>query len=80
MGLVFHPARIAGELAVFADDAVAGDEDGEGVFAVGGSDCADGFRVVDELGDIAVAGGFAVGDGLEGLPDLLLEVCAGWCE
>ena len=40
-------AAVAAELAIFVDDAVAGDEDGDAVEAVGAAGGADGSRMLD---------------------------------
>ena len=64
---------VAGEFAVGANDAVAGDDDGEEVGAAGGADGADGLGRADGLGDLGVGAGFAAGDFEQGLPDALLE-------
>lgn len=68
-------AAEAGEGAVGADDAVAGDDDGDAVGTVGSADgSCDG---ADALGEVVVGNGFGEGDLGEGVPDFLLEGCAG---
>src|SRR5258708_9199456 len=66
--LAGQPATVAGQLAVAADDAVAGDDDGDRVAAIGGTNCAArGGRA--ELGcDLAVGDGVAVGNAAEHVP------------
>lgn len=60
------PAR-SRELAVVAQDAVAGNDDDDGVAVVGHADGAERFVVADLHGDMSVGAGFAVGDGLQRL-------------
>lgn len=66
-------ARVAVELALAVDDAVAGDDDGDGVGAVGGTDGAGRGGVADAPCEEAVGNGFAEGDVEEVLPDELVE-------
>src|SRR4051794_11674503 len=75
--LAFQAASVAGERPVGADDAVAGDDDGDRVAAIGGADRARGPGALDALGELAVADRLAVGDRAQRLPDLLLERRAG---
>ena len=60
--LVLEAAAEAGQRAVAADDAVARADDGDRVAAVGAADGARLAGVADAGGDLAVAGGLAVGD------------------
>ena len=60
--LVLEPAAVAGQRAVAADDAVARADDGDRVAAVGAADGAGLAGVADARGDLAVAGGLAIGD------------------
>src|SRR5690606_17863876 len=55
------------------DDAVAGDDDGDGVLAVGQSHGADCLGSADAFGDVFVADGYAIGDFRQRLPDALLK-------
>src|SRR4051794_34400190 len=71
LALHIQAAGVAGELAGRADDAMAGDDDGDRVH---------GVRVADRAGDaaqltreLAVGDGLAVGDLDERVPDALLE-------
>ena len=64
---------VAGEGAVGADDAVAGDGDGDLVGGAGPGDGADGCGLADALGDFGIGGGLAEGDFGEGFPYFLLE-------
>src|SRR3954470_9490432 len=71
LALHIQAAGVAGELAGRADDAVAGDDDGDRVH---------GVRVADRAGDaaeltreLAVGDGLAVGDLDERVPHALLE-------
>ena len=73
MRLLLEPAAEAGQRAVAADDAVARADDGDRVAAVGAADGARLAGVADAGGDLAVAGGLAVGDGQELGPDAPLE-------
>ena len=72
-------AAVAGEGAVFADDAVAGDDDGAEVGGVGHGDAAGvggAGGCGDALGEGGVGDGLAVGDALEFGPDEALELGA----
>src|SRR5258708_24433249 len=66
------PAVAAG-FAVAAHDAVAGDDEGGAVVGAGIGHRAYGFGLSDRLGDLAVAGGLAIGDLVERAPDFPLE-------
>lgn len=66
-------ARISARDAVFADDAVAGYDDENGILAECLSDCTDGAWATDALCDVGVGGASAVGDFLRLLPDILLK-------
>ena len=70
-------SAVAGQAAVAADDAVAGEDDRDGVGAVGIGHCPDGPGGSDGGGQLSVGGGLPVGDAGELLPDALLEVGAG---
>ena len=59
---------------------MAGNDDDDGVAVVGHADGAERFVVADLHGDMSVGAGFAVGDGLQRLPDGLLEGRSGGCE
>ncbi|MNZ74536.1 hypothetical protein D3C78_929870 [compost metagenome] len=52
---------------------MAGNDDGNGVGAIGRAHGAHRLRVADAFGQLAVAGGAAVGDFQQRLPDFLLE-------
>src|SRR5579863_3186055 len=71
--LELEAAAVAGERAVGADDAVAGDDHGDRVAPVGAADGAACRGASDRLGDLGVGPGLAVGDGDQGLPDAALE-------
>ena len=73
----FDAAAVAGERAICSDDAVAGEDDGDGIGSIGGADGADGGWMADPFGELAVGGGCAAGDGAEGLPDFSLKRSAG---
>ena len=74
MALGGEAAGVAGKGAVRAEDAVAGDEDGEGV----GADCvgygADGGRMADAPGKFAVGRGPAVGYQHQLVPHRVLKL------
>ncbi len=72
-------AAVSGEPAVGADDAMAGDDDGNGIGAVGQSHSARGVGVADAASEFAVGDGFTVRDFNEFAPDFLLEWCAFRC-
>ena len=77
--ILFGPeaSAVAGQVAVAADDAVAGEDDGDGVGAVGIGHSPDGFGESDGGGQFTVGHCLSVGDVGELLPDALLEVGAG---
>jgi len=62
-----------GEGTIFSDDPMAGDDQADGVGAVGAADCARGGGVADLNCDVGIAACFAEGDLLEGGPDFFLE-------
>ena len=68
-------AAVAGEAAVFADDAVAGNEDGEAVGTVGGGHGAHGGRVAELFGQRLIMGGFAAGRDAEQLHQRRMTGC-----
>jgi hypothetical protein len=69
-------ATEAGEAAVFADDPVAGNDDGDAVLAVGASYGPDSFFVAEENGLLLVRAGFAIGYLHQALPYTFLKWCA----
>ena len=71
--LAIDAPPVAGEMAVVADDTMAGDGDGDTVSGAGPGDGAHGFRTADFSGDLRVARGRAGGDFPQCLPDALLE-------
>src|SRR3954454_23742005 len=74
LALHIQATGVAGELAGRADDAVAGDDDGDRVHGVRVADCAgDAAELTPELD---VGDGLAVGDLDERVPDALLELGA----
>lgn len=70
-------AAVAGEFAVAGKNAVARDDDGDGVLAVGGAHGSDSLGVANGVGDVLVGEEATVRDGEEFLPDALLEGRAG---
>lgn len=66
-------ATITDQLAVFADDAMAGYDDGDRVAAVGGSHGPYGCRSTDTPCNILIGCRAAIRNRLQALPDLLLE-------
>jgi len=71
--LAGQAAAVAGERAVGADHAVAGDDDADRVAAVGQAHGAGGCGTAELLGERAVRRGGAVGNCLQRLPHLLVE-------
>ena len=71
--LLTESAAVAADDAAFSDDAVAGDEYGDGVFADGGADGACGFGRTGGLCDCAVALQAASRNGKQRLPDFELK-------
>ena len=67
---------IADQGAIRADHAVAGDEDGDGVGAVGAGRGTDALLIAQATGKFQVGDGLPVGDLLEFLPDTPLEIGA----
>src|SRR2546422_6403465 len=72
-----RPAAEPRELAARADHAVAGDDDGDRVPAVGRTDCAGGADVAQATRQLAVAYRRAVRDGAQGAPHAPLKRRAG---
>ena len=64
---------VACELAVGADHAVTRNHDGNGVFPVGTTYGANGFRVANRCSDVAITSGFAVRNLKKRVPDAALE-------
>src|SRR2546430_14691330 len=73
-------AAEAGELAAHPDHAVTGDNDRDGILAVGGAYGARRVRVAETARQLAVAGGGAVGNGTQQIPNTSLEWRAGGVE
>src|SRR5579864_6270062 len=71
-----EPAAIAGQGAVGADDAVAGDDDADRVRAVRQAHGAHRAGTTDLPRERAIGERLAAGDGAERAPDRLLEGCA----
>ncbi len=74
--LAGEAAAVAGQAPVRADDAVAGDHDGDGIRPVRGGHGADGRRPADLRGETRVRPRRARGNAPESAPDLLLEGCS----
>ena len=72
--LAVHSAAVAGEGTVGADDAMAGNDDGDGVAAVCAADGAAGGGIADAAGLLGIAAGLAEGDGLEVFPGAGFEI------
>ncbi len=72
-----HFAGLAPAIAVddagFADDAVAGNEPGDGIRAAGGTDGPGGAGLADSAGEPAVTGDATFRDAQERAPDFELE-------
>src|SRR5690349_9482295 len=71
--LALEAARVTRETSVGADDAVAGDDDRDGIFVVGHTDGARRARPPDPRRELAVRGGGPDGDRAESAPHELLE-------
>src|SRR3989442_1027819 len=71
--LAVQAAAEASQLAARPDHTVAGDDDGDGVLAVGGADGAGGARAVEAARQLTVARGRAVRDGTQGVPHAPLK-------
>lgn len=69
----FRAAGVAARRAVRADDAVAGDDDEDGVRVICHAHRAAGVRPADGLGELFVAARFAIGYFTQRRPDPLLE-------
>mgnify|MGYP001643793670 FL=1 len=78
--LLVDAVGVACETAACADDAVAGDDDGDGVVRDGAADGVGGFFHADAAGDFAVGYRFAVGDREQDVPDFLTKRCGFRCE
>jgi len=66
-------AAVAYEVAFGAYDAVAGNDDDDIIFSVGGCRGADGLGVAEAAGELEIAERFTEGDGGELGPNALLE-------
>lgn len=82
-GFSVKASGVAGEAAVPAYDAVAGDDEGDGISSDGASDCLRGHLgkaalFGEALCDGAVGRGRSVGDLKEDVPDGELECAAHW--
>src|SRR5438067_10810329 len=71
--LAFDAAAVAGEGAVGADDAMTGDDNSDGIGAVGEADCPDCGWAADSIGEFAVGDGGAERNLSQSLPYLTLE-------
>ena len=69
-------AAVAGELAIAADDAMAGNHNWNWVRAVGQANGARGVRIADPSGQFTVRDSLPVGNFAQTLPDRELERCA----
>ena len=70
---VLQPAGVTCELTVSADHAVTRNHDGNGVFPVGTTYGANGFRVANRCSDVAITSGFTVRNLKKRVPDAALE-------
>lgn len=66
-------ACVAGQFAVTTDNTVAGNQDRHLVLPVCSGNGADGFRITQLLRLLLVAARFAVGNGQQRIPHLLLK-------
>ena len=78
--LLVDAVGVACETAARADDAVAGDDDGDGVVCDGAADGMGGFFHADAAGDRAVGHRFTVGNREQDVPDFLTKRRCFWCE
>ncbi len=69
-------AGIAGELAVFAEHPMAGDNDCNGIFAVRIADGLIGVRLSESGRDVMIADGLSIRNGEQAVPDLFLKIRA----
>ncbi|OGD30335.1 MAG: hypothetical protein A2Y56_08935 [Candidatus Aminicenantes bacterium RBG_13_63_10] len=66
-------AAVTDKAAVMSDDAMAGHEDGQGIFSVGRSYGSNSKRAADRPGDIFVGCGPAIGHAAKLIPNLAFE-------
>ena len=71
--LAFEAPTIAAEAAVFADDAVAGNNDGDGIGGAGASHGADGPGIADAASNFGIGARLAAGNAPELFPNAALE-------
>src|SRR5262245_9979737 len=73
LALALRTQAVAAEVAVAADDTVAGYDERHRVGGAGMANCALGVRLADGAGDLAVTAGLAERDSLQFLPHPPLE-------
>lgn len=66
-------AAVTGQGPVGADDTMAGNNNADGVMVIGAADRPHSLGAADTSGLLAVGDGFAIGDGLQGLPAFQAE-------
>lgn len=75
--LAMQASSVASKRAIGADDAMAGDDDADGVGAIGQAHGADGGGLADPAGQLGVADGGAARNTAEDAPDRFLKRSAG---
>lgn len=78
LGFSCETPAVAAGFVVGADDAVAGDEDGEAVLGAGAGNGSGGAGESELGGDLGVGARLAFGDFSEGVPDAQLECRSVW--
>lgn len=73
---VVQPGGKSGQLMVFADDAVAGNEEQNGIVPTGVAHGASSLRLADALCYVAVTARLTIRYGAQGVPYALLKDCA----
>ena len=77
MPFSIQTASVAGDAAVFADDAMAGDDDAQGISAGVGSSGTNRLGLASFAGEIGVRDGFSIGDERDLPPDSFLKIGPG---
>src|SRR3990172_4728010 len=71
--LDFQAAAITAEMAVAANDAMTGNNDGQGIGAIGAADGTDGVGIAQFFGNLQISDRLAVGNLFDQRPHLLLK-------
>jgi len=75
--LFIQAASIAGNAAVFADDAMAGNDDAQGISTGVGSSGTNSLGLASFVGEIGVRDRFSIGDERDLPPDSFLKIGSG---